>query len=379
MSELMRIAHVVTPSRVIDDAVVEIENGRIVAVDAVEDPHGEPTDGWLVPGFVDTHVHGGGGFDYATEDPQAALGARAFHARQGTTTSFASLVTAPVDVLCRQLDTLAGLTEHGVFAGIHLEGPFLSPAQRGAHDPTRLIEPDPVTVARLIDAGRGALRVVTLAPELPDAMAAIADFRASGVRVAVGHTDADLLTVQAAIESGADVATHLFNAMRSLHHREPGPVTALLNDRRVFVELIADGIHLHPEILGLATRAATTERVLLVTDAMVAAGMPDGRFGLGGLSVEVSDGVARLVEESGEPGSIAGSTLTMAGAFRMMTEIVGDLPAVAAMASTNPAHAYGLDDIGRIETGCRADFCLVDDHGRLRRVMQGGQWLEAPA
>ncbi len=378
MSERLRIAHAVTPLGVIDDAVIEVEDARIISVDAADERHGEPTEGWLVPGFVDTHVHGGGGFDYATQDRAEALGARDFHARHGTTTSFASLVTAPIDVLCRQLDTLAGLTEQGLLAGVHLEGPFLSPAQRGAHDPTQLIDPDPATVARLLDAGRGAVKAVTLAPEIPGAMAALADFRAAGVHVAIGHTDADLLTVRAAIEGGADLATHLFNAMRSLHHREPGPVAALLNEARVFVELIADGIHLHPEILRLASWAAGAERVLLVTDAMVAAGMPDGRFTLGGLPVEVADGIARLVEESGAPGSIAGSTLTMAGAFQTMTEIVGDLPAVAAMASTNAARAYGLDDVGRIEPGAMADLCLVDDRGRLHRVMQRGRWLEGP-
>lgn len=378
----MLVEHLVTPEGVRHDALLEISGSRIVSCEpyaASTGPDPERIGGWVVPGFVDTHVHGGGGSDYATEDPEAALRARAFHAAYGTTTSFASLVTASIDTLCRQVAMLADLVDDGHFAGIHLEGPFLSSAQCGAHDPTLLRAPDPVSVARLITAGRGALSMITVAPELPGALAAVSQLTEAGVHVAVGHTGAGRDTVAAAVDAGASTATHLFNAMRGLHHREPGPVPVLLNDDRVSVELIADGFHLHPDVVRLAATAAGRERTVLITDAMVAAGMPDGDFTLGGLEVAVRDGMARLVEADGHPGAIAGSTLTMAGAFERMTGLVGDIEAVAAMASSNAARHFGLDEVGRIETGRRADLCVVDDHGVLQRVMHGGRWLPGPS
>jgi N-acetylglucosamine-6-phosphate deacetylase len=332
----------------------------------------------VVPGFVDIHVHGGGGCDYATEDPQVAIAARAFHAAHGTTSSLASLVTASPEVLARQLATVADLVDDGYFAGIHLEGPFLSPAQPGAHEPSLLRTPDPATVDGLITAGRGRLALVTLAPELPGAPEAITRFLGAGVRVAIGHTDADRDAVAAALDAGATLATHLFNAMRSVHHREPGPVPLLLDDARVGIELIADRFHLHRDILRMAVRAAGPERVLLVTDAMAAAGQPDGAYALGGRDVRVQDGMARLVDADGTPGAIAGSTLTMAEAFQAMTGLTGRVDAVAAMASTNAARHLGLAGAGRIEADARADLCVVDENGALQRVMQAGRWLPPP-
>lgn len=376
----LRADHVVTPDAVLHDTVVEIDGSRLRAV-ATDTPPGAKSEhvrGWLVPGFVDTHVHGGGGFDYASVDPEEAVQARAFHAAHGTTTSFASLLTAPLDVLCRQLSTLADLADDGQFAGIHLEGPFLSAKRAGAHEPSLLRPPDPAVVERLLSAGRGHVAMVTLAPELPGALDAIRQLRAAGVTVAVGHTDADDETVATALDAGANVGTHVFNAMPSIHHRQPGPVPRLLTDPRVGVELIADGFHLHPEVLRMAASAAGPERTVLVTDAMAAAGMPGGQFRLGGLEVTVSDGMARLTAPDNS-GAIAGSTLTMADAFRCMTAVVRDVAAVAALASTNAVRRFGLDDVGRIEAGCRADLCVVDDSGTLQRVMRSGQWLPEPA
>ena len=375
---LLLAEHLVTPAGTVEHATVAIRGSSVVSCGRPAPPQVEVehVSGWLVPGFVDIHVHGGGGFDYATEDPEEAVAGRAFHAAHGTTTSFASLVSAPVDVLGRQLRTLAALVGDGVFAGIHLEGPFLSDGHRGAHDPDCLIPPDPETVERLLEAGGAALRMITIAPELPGALSAIHRFVRAGVRVAVGHTDADLDTVQAALDAGASMATHLFNAMPAIHHREPGPVPALLNDPRVAIELIADGFHLHPAVLATAARAAGTDRTMLITDAMAAAGMPDGDFHLGGLDVAVRDQMARLVRPDGRPGSIAGSTLTMGAAFETMAGVVGDIAAVAAMASTNAARHFGLADVGRIEPGARADLCVVDDAGALLRVMQAGRWLD---
>ncbi len=370
---------VVTPTGVVEHAALSIDEGRIVACGPAAigepDPGSERVTGWLVPGFVDTHVHGGGGAEYATDDPEQALAARGFHAANGTTTTLASLVTAPTEDLLRQVAVLADLCADGHFAGIHLEGPFLSPAQPGAHDPALLRPIDSETVEQLLAAGRGHLRMITIAPELAGGPAVIRRLTEAGVTVAIGHTDADREATAAGIEAGARTATHLFNAMRALHHREPGPVPPLLDDPRVMVELIADGHHVHRDVLAMATAAAGTDRVVLVTDAMAAAGMADGEFQLGARAVEVRDGVARLTGPDG-PGPIAGSTATMAAVFETMTGIVGRIDQVAAMASTNVARHLGLD-AGRIEPGAPADLCVVDGRGRLQRVMMAGEWLPA--
>jgi len=372
------VEHAVTPEGAVADALIVTDGDRIVSCQQASNPAAdevERVEGWAVPGFVDTHVHGGGGFDYATEDPEEAVAAREFHAANGTTTTFASLLTAPVDVLCRQLATLADLVDDGHFAGIHLEGPFLSERQRGAHDPALLRAPDPDCVAQLVEAARGRLSMVTLAPELPGAVEAIAQLIGADVRVAVGHSGADERTLDAALESGATVATHLFNAMPPIHHRRPGPVPRLLTDCRVGIELIADGFHVHPDVLKLAVVTAGGQRVSLVTDAMAAAGMSDGDYALGALDVRVRDGRARLVGPDGSAGSIAGSTLTMAGAFELMTRIVGDIATVAVMASTNAARRFDMSEVGMIAPGYCADLCVVDGAGALQRVMRGGRWL----
>jgi N-acetylglucosamine-6-phosphate deacetylase len=362
--------------------MIEIAGDRLVSCEPATSPAGSELDhlaGWVVPGFVDVHVHGGGGCDYAADDQQVIIEARRFHAAHGTTTSLASLVTATPEVLCRQISTIAELVDGGYFDGIHLEGPFLSPAQRGAHQRSLLRHPDPRIIDQLIAAGRGHLAMVTIAPELPEAIAAITRFVDAGVRVAVGHTDADRDAMVAALDAGATVATHLFNAMRSIHHREPGPVPLLLTDPRVAVELIADRFHLHRDVLRMAATAAGPKRVLLITDAMAAAGRPDGEFALGGREVRVRDGMARLVGKDGRLGPIAGSTLTMAEAFQTMSGITGSFEVAAAMAATNAARQLGIPGVGRIEAGGRADLCVVDENGALRRVMQAGRWLPGPA
>ncbi|HEY0237202.1 MAG TPA: N-acetylglucosamine-6-phosphate deacetylase [Friedmanniella sp.] len=373
-----RAAHVVTPRGVLDDAVVEVRGDRVAAVHPNNgDERADRLGGWVVPGFVDTHVHGGGGHDYAAGDPDEILAARDFHLRHGTTTTFASLVTAALDDLAAQLDVLADLAEDGHLAGVHLEGPFLSPEHPGAHEPSLLRPPHPAAVERLLDAGRGHLKMVTLAPELSGGIEAVRRFVAAGVRVAIGHTAADDDTVARALDAGADVGTHVFNAMRPIHHRRPGPVPRLLTDPRVAAELIADGFHVSAEVLRMALGAAGPDGVVLVTDAMVAAGMPDGPYRLGSLDVRVSDGQARLVTSDGTPGSIAGSTLTTGRAFALVVGLTGDLPGAARFASTNAARHFGLD-AGTVEPGGPADLCLVDDDGTLRRVMRRGRWL-APA
>ncbi|HLT61856.1 MAG TPA: N-acetylglucosamine-6-phosphate deacetylase [Microlunatus sp.] len=374
--QVLRCERVVTAEGVREDAVITIEDGMITGLDPAAGTAGEPVGGWVLPGYVDTHVHGGGGGDYPTTDPDEAFRAREFHARNGTTTSYASLVSAEPEKLIKQIETLVPLVEDGAFAGIHLEGPFLSAAKCGAHDPDLLIPPEPRLLDRLLDAGRGRIAMITLAPELEHGLAAVERLTRAGVRVAFGHSDADEAGTRAGIEAGATVATHLFNAMRPIHHREPGPIPRLLTSESIMVELICDGIHLHPEVIRMAIAAAGPDRVALVTDAMIAAGLADGPYRLGDLNVMVDQGAVRLVNPDGSAGSIAGSTLTMAEAVRFVVGLGVPIPDAARMAATTPARRHGLTRVGEIAVGRAADLCVVDDHGRLQRVLRAGSWLE---
>jgi N-acetylglucosamine-6-phosphate deacetylase len=379
MSEVrLHCERLVTRDGVLASATVTVRDSFITQIstepsEGPEQPEWIP--GWTVPGFVDTHVHGGGGADYATTDPEQARTAREFHRRHGTTSTFASLVTADLDTLYDQLATLVPLVESGELSGIHLEGPFLSAAKPGAHEPSLLRLPEPEDIDRLLEAGRGTIAMITLAPELPGGLAAVEQIVESGVVAAIGHTDADETTVRRALDAGASVVTHLFNAMRPIHHREPGPVPLLLSDERTVVELICDGFHLHRDVIAMAVAAAGPQRVALVTDAMVAAGSPDGTYRLGQLEVAVTDGMARLVGADGQPGSIAGSTLTMADAFAFVVDAGISIPDASAMASTTPAHRHRIDSVGEIRVGARADLCVVDDSGRLQQVMHRGRWV----
>ncbi len=374
---VLRCERVVAPDGVRTDARVVIEDGMITEIGpAGPSSAGESVTGWVLPGYVDTHVHGGGGGDYPTTDPDEALLAREFHARHGTTTSFASLVSAEPDRLVAQIETLVPLVKRGVFAGIHLEGPFLSAAKCGAHDPALLRPPAPELLDRLLSAGEDRIAMITIAPELEHGLAATERLTRSGVRVAFGHSDADERQAGEAIDAGAEVATHLYNAMRSIHHREPGPIPRLLTHESIMVELICDGIHLHPDVIMMAIAAAGPDRVALITDAMNAAGLADGSYRLGQLDVVVEQGAVHLVDADGTIGSIAGSTLTMAGAVAFVVGLGVSIPDAARMAATTPARRHGLDRVGELAVGRNADLCVVDDHGRLQRVMRAGRWLE---
>lgn len=374
--EELSVARAVTPDGVVDNAVITIEDGRIVSV----------TSGgsgglklWAVPGFVDTHCHGAVGVSYGNPDRAANMRAIEYHRRQGTTTTFASTVTEPIEKLEAQLAVLRALYDDGELAGIHLEGPFLAEAKKGAHDAALLRDPDPESVERLISAGGPALKMITMAVERDHSEEATRRFIEAGVHVAFGHSDADDVTTALSIEWGADIATHLFSAMRSIHHREPGPVPVLLSDERVMVELICDGVHHKAVIAAMSIDAAGPERVALVTDAMSATGHGDGRYILGELEVEVLDGTARLVTADGTPGAIAGSTLTMAKAFEFVVSEVGvSIPDAALMAATTPARWHGLTDVGELAAGRLADICLVDDEGALHGVIRHGEWIVSP-
>ncbi|MBD3011036.1 MULTISPECIES: N-acetylglucosamine-6-phosphate deacetylase [unclassified Streptomyces] len=335
--------------------------------------------GWIVPGFVDLHVHGGGGASFSAGTPEEALTAIRTHRRHGTTTMLASTVTGDLDDLARQAAALSELVEQGELAGIHFEGPFISPHRCGAHQPSLLRAPDPADVRKLVDAARGTARMMTLAPELPGGLESVRLLADSGVIAAVGHTDSTYEATLEAVEAGATVATHLFNAMPSLLHRAPGPVAALLEDERITVELINDGTHLHPAVLGLAFHRAGADRVAFITDAMGAAGMSDGRYPLGPMEVEVKDGVARI-SDGPTAGSIAGSTLTLDRAFHRAVTIDGlGVEATVRALSATPARVLGIADrVGSLEPGKDADLVVLDDDFRLRGVMRGGAWVVHP-
>ena len=327
----------------------------------------------VVPGFIDMHVHGGGGASYIDEHPATAAG---FHLRHGTTTTLASLVTVGPAELIAGVRALAEETRQGTIAGIHLEGPWLSPARCGAHDHTRLRDPDPAEIDAVLAAGGGAIRMVTLAPELPGSQWAIQRFLDAGVVVAVGHTDATYEQTKQAVALGATVGTHLFNAMPPLHHREPGPALALLEDPRVTLELIADGVHVHPAVVHAVIEAAGPDRVALVTDAVAAAGSADGSFRLGTVPIDVVSGVARVRGTS----TIAGSTATMDQLFRTVAGFGTDsdacLAAAVQMTSATPARALRLDRVGKLLPGYDANVLLLDE-SRVIAVMVDGEWVTA--
>lgn len=387
---LLRHARLVLPTGVVPDGWLRVEGKRITGVGTEHPVRGADVVGeppldvpgesvldlggrYLVPGFVDMHVHGGGGGSFTGADEARARQAAEFHRAHGTTTSVASTVTASIDDLERTIDLLAGLAEDQLIAGVHLEGPFISHARCGAHDPALLRSPDPATIERLIKAGRGKVRMVTLAPELDGGLAAIRQLVDAGVIAAFGHTDSTYAQTRQAIVAGASVATHLFNAMRFLHHREPGPVTAALEAPEVVVELVNDGVHLHPSVVELAFTVAGPGRVALITDAMDAAGMPDGDYLLGELRVRVDGGVARLPDS----GALAGSTLTLDAALRRsVTENRRPITEAVAAVSSTPARMLGLaDQTGSLEVGKTADLVVLDDALQIVAVMARGGWV----
>jgi N-acetylglucosamine-6-phosphate deacetylase len=379
---------VVTPHGVLSPGWIRLAGDVIDAVGSGDPPERLPavdlSGRWVLPGFVDVHVHGGGGASFTEGTSDQARQAAAFHRGQGSTTMLASLVTAPLAELEARAGLLAGLADDGVVAGLHLEGPFLSPARRGAQDPRHMIAPDVAVFKRLHAAARGHLRVITLAPELPGALAVIQAATRAGVTVAVGHTDATAEVTLAAIDAGATHATHLFNGMRPPHHREPGAVGALLDRAEVTCEVIADGVHLDDIVVRLTARAAGPGRLVLVSDAMAAAGMPDGSYQLGSQRVTVAGGVARLLEDPGRPSpsgdaAIAGSTATLADVVRHAVAAGLPVPDVAAAASTTPARVLGLADrTGALRPGLDADLVVCDDDFRPRAVMRQGHWLDKP-
>lgn len=381
-SLVIHSARIVDGGETVDDAWVRVVDGTVAArgTGAEWEPADEVVDAaevagpgaLLTPGFIDIHGHGGAGaaFDDGIE---AIRTGRALHRAHGTTRAVISLVTAPLNELARSAAMVADLMETDAdILGSHLEGPFLDPAHHGAHEPSLLRAPDPADVARLLEAGRGTVRQITIAPELPGGLEAIRQIVAAGSAAAVGHTSADAAMAVAAFEAGASILTHAFNAMPGIHHRAPGPVLAAAADHRVVLEAIADNVHLDPHVIKLVFDSAPG-RVALITDAMAAAGSADGHYDLGAVSVTVEHGVAR----ADDTGSIAGSTLTQDVALQRAVQAgVTVTEAVRALTET-PARAIGRGDVlGGLRAGMAGDAVLWDAELHVARVWVGSRLLE---
>ncbi|MFE1944646.1 N-acetylglucosamine-6-phosphate deacetylase [Streptomyces massasporeus] len=369
-------ATVVLPTGTVEDGRLAVHDTRIAPTAPENAQVIDVTGHYVIPGFVDIHNHGGGGASFTSGSVDDILKGIHTHRLHGTTTLVASTVTGDMDSLTHRAGLLSELAEQGEIAGVHFEGPFISPCRKGAHSEALLRDPHPTEVRKLIDAARGRAKMLTLATELPGGLDSVRLLADHGVIAAIGHTDATYEQTVEAIDAGATVATHLFNAMPPLGHRSPGPITALLEDERITVELINDGTHLHPAALQLAFHHAGADRVAFITDAMDAAGFGDGRYWLGPLEVEVADGVARLVED----GTIAGSTLTQDRAFKRAVTVDGlSVEDAVTALSANPARLLGMaDTIGSLEPGKYADLLILDSAYELKGVMRRGEWVVPP-
>jgi len=325
----------ITPTETVENPVVLVEDGKILEIASRQArvvPVGitafDFRGSTLAPGYVDLHIHGSAGHDVMEDRPEALPAVEQWLARHGVTSYYPTTITAPKDATLRALERLAVAIEqreHGAAqmaararpAGIHLEGPFISHARRGVHPPEHLLKPTFAAFERFWQAARGRIRMMTIAPELDGAMEVIAEASRRGVCVSLGHSDADLQTSKRGIAAGVGHATHTFNAMRPLHHRDPGILGAVLTDSRVSADIIADGVHVDPVMVRLFARAKGLRQTVLVTDATAAAGMPDGAYGLGSLEVEVRDG--RCTSD----GRLAGSVVTMDRAVRNLAQFAG--------------------------------------------------------
>jgi N-acetylglucosamine-6-phosphate deacetylase len=365
---------VLTPAEDLPAAWVAIADGCIEAVGDGTPPAAAATEDLsgrlLAPGFLDLHVHGGGGDHFMSGDPGACVRAARFHARHGTTGLLATTLSAPREELETAVRAIAQAGDP-LILGAHLEGPWLSEKRRGAQEAEHLRPPDLGELAALLAAG--PVRLVSLAPELPGALEVIEAIAAAGAVPALAHTDATYEEATAAVEAGARHAIHVFNGMRPLHHREPGVLGAVLDHAAVTCELIADGLHVHPAAARLLHRVKGARGTVLITDAIEATGLTDGDYRLGNTPIRVADGRAETRD-----GHLAGSTLTMDAAVRNAHQWLGvPLGEVLAMATSTPARVIGLADRkGRIAPGYDADLVVLDDALRPTTTFVAGRRLD---
>lgn len=375
-------ARVVTGGRVLDPGYVLVSDDRITDVDAGWPPDdGETVDlagRWLLPGYIDLHVHGGGGGSLTGPDLDEHLAATRFHGRHGTTSLLATTVSSSSDHLAKSIralrDTMREPVEGARILGLNMEGPYLSVECRGAHDPAHVRDPDPDEFARLAECADGALRVVTVAPERPRAAELIAAVRAVGAIVSIGHTATSYDAALAAVDRGAVLVTHMFNGMHPLHHRTPGMVGAGLVSADLTCEVIADGMHVDPAVVRMLVATKGVDRVALITDCMHAAGLPEGDYDTGeGRVITVADGLAKVQGTR----TIAGSTLTMEQAVKNAVRFANvSVVEASQMASTNQARLLGRPGItGRIVAGSLADLVVLDDELIVRATMVAGDWV----
>jgi len=380
-------ARVVAPAGTIERGYVHIKEDKIAAIGSVTDLAGQAEGveridaggAWLIPGFVDVHVHGGANHDFMDVDEEGIREITKFHASNGTTSMLATTLTAPREeltaVIALAADYMSKPMPYAKLVGVHLEGPFVNVKWKGAQNPAYILPPQPEWLEEWVDRFPGVVKLQTLAPEIEGSLDYIEKLAANGIVPSCGHTDATYDQIIAAADRGLRHAVHTFNAMTPLHHRNPGTVGAVLTDDRITAEVIADGHHVHPAGVKLITRAKGVHNVILVTDAMAAAGMPDGDYDLGGLPVHMKCGVARLKEND----SLAGSTLTMISAVRFLVREIGvSLEEASLMASANPARQLGLaDSIGTLEAGKQADFLLLNDDLDIQSTWIDGKKLFA--
>jgi N-acetylglucosamine-6-phosphate deacetylase len=374
-----------TPTEAVGHPLVLVEQGQLVEITARSSrqlPAGVSVidfgDAVIAPGYVDLHIHGSAGYDVMDDSVEALPAIERLIARHGVTSYFPTTVSAPMDATLRALERLATAiekckregadSEHRALPlGIHLEGPFISHVRRGAHPPENLLAPTLALFERFWQAARGRIRMMTIAPELEGALEVIAEAARRGVCVSLGHSDADFAATERGIAAGARHATHTFNAMRPLDHRSPGILGAVLTDRRVSADIIADGVHLDPAIVKLFAKAKGAEQTVIITDAISATGMPDGRYRLGTFEVEVRDGKCMT------NGTLAGSVLTMDRAVQNLSRFAEwDLPLAVAAASRNPVRVARIANKGVLAVGGDADFVVLSSAGEVLRTFVGG-------
>lgn len=379
-------AKLVTEDGIVENGELYMENGDIVWAGTSNDRPAQLStfedslridagEGWVVPGFIDIHVHGGFGHDFMDATAEAMDGITRFHGKNGTTGMLATSVTASREAIDKLLDAVHAYQNNGMpyaqLLGVHLEGPFISHKWPGAQNPAYIVPPQKEWMEKWVSQYPGMIKQLTLAPETEGAYELISWLKQQGIIAAAGHTDASYETIEEAVEHGLSHAVHTFNAMTGLHHRAPGTVGAVLSDDRIAAEIIADGFHVHPAGIKLLAKTKTDDNLILITDAMSAAGLGNGQYSLGGLAVTVENGKATLTEGS----SLAGSTLTMISAFRFAVNNVGISVAEASrMASGNPAKALNLyDKLGSLAAGKQADVLLLSADLEIRQVWVKGK------